>query len=78
MVVEIDVSPRYWDLYLELLSFQYLLSSLLGVFKNALKTRQSRVGNKSCARLYNSNHSRTVIMQNTKTDCHSNYIKIFI
>ena len=40
-VVKIDVSPKYWDLYLEL-SFQYLLSSLVGVCKNALKTRQCR------------------------------------
>ena len=77
MVVEMDVSPKYCDLYLELL-FQYLLSSLVGVCKNALKTRQSRVANKSCTCLYNSNYSRTVIMQNTKTDCHANYIKIFI
>ena len=76
MVVEIDVSPKYWGLYLEL-SFQYLLSSLVGVCKNVTKTRQSGVANKSCACLYNSNYSRTVIMQNTKTDCHAKYIKTF-
>ena len=75
MVVEMDVSPKYWDLYLEL-SFQYLLSSLVGVSKNASKTRQSGVANKSCACLYNSNYSRTVIMQNT--NCDANYIEIFI
>ena len=44
VVVKIDVSPKYWDLYLEL-SFQDLLSSLVGVCKNALKTRQPRVAN---------------------------------
>ena len=43
-VVKIDVSPKHWDLYLEL-SFQYLLSSLVGVCKNALKTRQCPVAN---------------------------------
>ena len=34
MIFELYYSPKYWDFYLEL-SLQYLLSSLVGVCKNA-------------------------------------------
>ena len=80
IVVEHYCSPNHGDFYLRL-SVQYLLSSLtslVGVCKNALKTRQSRVANKSRTCLFNSNYSRTVIMQNTKNDCYANYTKIFV